>query len=284
MFSKIIDTHVHVWNFEKADYTWLKEDSSILNRSYHIEELEQPRQEACISEGVLVQAANNADDTAWMLEVAEQNDWITGVVGWLPLLNPEQATRSLQDKYLKNKYFKGVRHLIHTEPDAQWLLKSEVMESLKILAKLGLPFDVVGILPSHLKTALKLADQIPELRMVFDHLNRPPLQEGIDNSEWANLMQEASQHTNFFVKISGLGILTSDSKNWESKDIQPAIEFILKTFGPERCFCGGDWPVSLLGGSYVKTWEHYKSTVSKILNEPEQDAIFFKNAKLFYDL
>src|SRR3954470_4029678 len=133
MARRIIDTHVHIWNFEKAAYEWLRNDTSILNRNYDIQELDEERVEAGVTGGVLVQAANNAADTEWMLTVAERTDWIMGVVGWLPLKDP-RATMKVLEKYRANRYFKGVRHLIHDEPDARWLLQDEVMESLHILA------------------------------------------------------------------------------------------------------------------------------------------------------
>ena len=115
----IVDTHVHVWNFERAQYDWLKGDTSILNRSYHLEELEQERIKAGVNGGVLVQAANNPEDTTWMLEVAGQNEWIKGVVGWLPLMNPSATSKELTEKYSDQKYFKGIRHLVHDEPDSK---------------------------------------------------------------------------------------------------------------------------------------------------------------------
>jgi L-fuconolactonase len=53
---KIIDTHVHIWDLEKAQYPWLQGDNSILNRTWRIEEIENDRKEAgvdsrCISSG-----------------------------------------------------------------------------------------------------------------------------------------------------------------------------------------------------------------------------------------
>ena len=88
MSNGIIDTHVHIWNLDKAAYPWLQGDTSILNRTYTIEELEGDRKEANVTEGVLVQASGNFEDTDLMLETAEKTEWIKGVVAWLPLMNP----------------------------------------------------------------------------------------------------------------------------------------------------------------------------------------------------
>jgi L-fuconolactonase len=283
MLQRIVDTHVHVWNFERAEYLWLKGDTSILSRSYHIEELEKERKKAGVTEGVLVQAANNFEDTDWMLEVAEKADWIRGVVGWLPLMNPQETAKALGEKYYNQKSFKGVRHLIHDEADSKWLLQKEVLESLQILTDYHLPYDVVGILPEHIATALTVAEKIPSLKMVFDHLNQPPIASKEKFGRWGELMKEAAKYPNFYAKISGLGT-TAKNVEWSKDDIQPYIEFVLEYFGVDRCFCGGDWPVSLLAGSYSRTWSIYREVLDSLLNEEEQQKIYYQNAVVFYQL
>lgn len=283
MTDRIIDTHVHVWNFEKADYPWLKGDTSILNRTYRIEELEAEQESAGVTEFVLVQSANNFEDTDWMLAVAEQKEPVTGVVGWLPLLEPEQTDKALQEKYGKNRWFKGMRHLIHDEPDPGWLLQEPVIESLRILASNKLSFDVVGVLPQHIETALAVAEKLPSLKMVFDHLNQPPIARGEKFGRWGELMKEAASHPNFYAKISGLGG-TTKKPDWTAGDIKPYVAFALEQFGEDRCFCGGDWPVSLLAGSYHRTWSIYKEVLSSLLNETQQRKVYAENAAAFYQL
>jgi L-fuconolactonase len=284
MDIKIIDTHIHVWNFDKAEYDWLKNDTSILKRTYHIEEIEAERKAMNIVGGILVQATNNVQDTDWMLEVADKTAWIKGVVGWLPLMNPDETAALLETTYLKNNYYKGIRHLIHDEPNADWLLQDNVIESLKILAKNNLPFDVVGVLPAHIETVLKVANKIPELSMVFDHLNQPPIATNEHFGAWGVLMKEAAGHKNFHAKISGLGTTTKKEDQWQANDFLPYIEFALEQFGVERCFCGGDWPVALLAGSYTKTWSAYTQILTAILKEDQQEKVLYQNANSFYKL
>jgi len=278
----IADTHVHIWDFNRAEYAWLKGNTSILNRTYSIDELEVDRKEVGVTKGVLVQAANNLADTHWMLQVAHETHWIAAVVGWLPLMNPDETNKALETLCGHLSYFKGVRHLIHDEADAQWLLNPRVIESLKLLAAKNIPYDIVGILPAHIETALQVAEQIPELRMVFDHLNQPPIATKEKFGTWGSLMKAAAAHPNFYVKISGLGLTAQRSNNWSASDIQPYIEFVLEHFGTERIFCGGDWPVSLLAGSYTHTWTQYKQVINHIADETAQHKIFYANAAKFY--
>lgn len=283
MQQRIVDTHIHVWNFDRAEYAWLNGDTSILNRTYDIEELKEERPAAGVTDGVLVQAANNFEDTDWMLEVAGKNEWIKGVVGWLPLSDPSGTAQALNKKYANQKYFKGIRHLIHDEANARWLLQKEVIESLQILSNHRLPYDVVGVLPEHIETALKVAEKLPSLKMVFDHLNQPPIATGEKFGRWGELMKEASMNKNFYAKISGLGT-TTKKQGWSRDDIKPYVEFILEHFGVERCFCGGDWPVSLLAGSYSQTWKIYRNLLDSLLDEPQRNKVYYENAVAFYNL
>lgn len=283
MAHKIIDTHIHCWNFSKAEYQWLKNDTSFLNRTYNIDEIEEERISAGITGGVLVQSANNYEDTDWMLDVAKKNEWIKGVVGWLPLMNTEATNKSFNGKYIANTFFKGVRHLIHDEPDPKWLLQNEVLESLKLLAANNLTYDVVGVLPAHIETVVTVANKIPDLKMVFDHLNQPPISTKEKFGTWGELMIEAAKHKNFYVKISGLGT-TSRKQDWSEDDIKPYIDFVLKFFGEDRCMMGGDWPVSLLSGSYTRTWNTYMMAIDSLLSGEAAAKVYFKNAAQFYNL
>lgn len=281
---KIIDTHVHVWDLEKADYPWLKDDTSILNRTWRIEEIESERKEAGITAGVLVQASGNLEDTELMLETAYKTDWICGIVAWLPLMDPGKTQQLLEEKFLKEKYFKGARHQVHDEKDPKWLLQPEVIESLKILSSYGIPYDVVGIKTDHIETVINVAEKIPGLRMVFDHLNWPPIPTKEKFGRWGELMKVAAQHNTLHAKISGLGTASGDFKNRAADDIKPYVEFVLQHFGTDRCFCGGDWPVSMLANNYIQSWQITKSILNSILNETEKDQVLFSNANRFYNL
>lgn len=279
----IIDTHIHIWDLEQRQYSWLEGNTSILNRTYLLDELEEARKEVGITGGILVQAANHFEDMDAMLSTAATTDWIKGVVGWMPLMDPLQTAQYLE-KYRSNSYFKGVRHLIHDEPDARWLLQPSVIESLKILAAHQIPYDLVGILPAHLSTLLEVLEQVPDLSVMIDHLNQPPILQQEKFGEWGDLMKAIANHPRVFAKISGLGTASGDFENWTVESLKPYIHFVLEHFGVGRCVCGGDWPVSLLAGSYVKIWDAYKEILGTYLSERDQERVFYQNAVNFYQL
>ncbi len=257
---------------------------SILNRTWSIDELEPVRKAAGVDSAVLVQAAGNAEDTQLMLEVARNTSWVDGVVAWLPLMDTRQTAQLLEEQFLNEPYFKGVRHQIHDESDPEWLLQPAVIESLQLLAQHDIPYDLVGVLPIHIATALKVAAKVPRLRFVFDHLNQPPIAPQERFGEWGELMKEAAANPQFYAKISGLGTASGSFAGRTAEDIKPYVAFVLEHFGAPRCFCGGDWPVSMLAHEYPKTWQITQQIISELASPAEQEQVFHSNAAAFYKL
>ena len=120
--------------------------------------------------------------------------------------------------------------------------------------------------------------------MIFDHLNQPPIPNAQRGYTWERLMKIAAKHTPFYAKISGLGTAAKKGPDWTAADLEPCIEFALYHFGADRCCCGGDWPVSLLAGSYEKTWTAYRTVITKYLDPASQGKILYQNAERFYGL
>ncbi|WP_300598180.1 amidohydrolase family protein [Niabella sp.] len=279
----IIDTHIHIWDTNKSSYDWLAGAPELLKRTYAIEELDAARKTAGIGAGIFVQADVQMEDSFHMLDVARNTDWIKGVVSWLPLADTDRTAQLLEQRLLNDAYFVGVRHLIHDEKDPQWLLQPVVIESLKILAAHNIPYDVVGVLPEHIETIIKVTELVPGLRMVFDHLNAPPISSGERFGQWGILMQEVARNKNICAKISGLGTVAGAGK-FTASELKPYLAFILEHFGTDRCFCGGDWPVSLLAKDYVYTWQVYKEVLSALLSAEGLSNVYAGNAIRFYNL
>jgi L-fuconolactonase len=281
--KKLIDTHMHSWDLLKARYSWLDGNTSILMQNYYPSNIEAQLQDANVSAAIIVQAANNLEDTAFMFECAEQCLWIIGVVGWVNLLDSEAAKRQLES-HLQNKYFKGVRHLINDEHDPNWLLQPAVIKSLEILANHDLPFDVVGVKIEHIKAAIQVAKQIPHLKMVFDHLNHPPIATQEQFGSWGDSIAEAADMPNFYAKISGLGTCHANFNDWSATTIEPYVAYVLRHFGENKLMIGGDWPVSLLAGDYVTTNHKYQAVIEKLVAPENQQKIYSTNATAFYKL
>ncbi|MCO6451768.1 MAG: amidohydrolase family protein [Caldilineales bacterium] len=279
MTIPIIDTHQHLWDLSKVEYSWLVPEYGPLYRTYIPAELEPQRIEAGVTATVMVQSANSYADTVYMLDQADFHDWMIGVVGWTPLLDPEETGKALE-RFTKHPYFKGVRHLIHEEPDTHWLLQEPVYESLQLLADAGLAFDVVATKHEHMECVPVVGEKVPNLRMVIDHLAQPPFTEG-KPGQWGEDMRIAAQNPNVFAKISGLGTASGDWEGWNANSVRDLVNWSIELFGAERCMCGGDWPVSVLAGGYVKAWTIYKEILAE-RPEAEQARVLHGTAEAFY--
>ncbi len=276
-----VDTHQHFWNLEKVAYPWLVPAYGPIYATFEPSDLEPQLKANGVDKTVIVQSMDSYADTNYMFEAAINNDWVAGVVGWVPLHDPVECARKL-DEYSQNPYFKGMRHLIHEESNPDWVLQKQVIESLRMLADRNLTFDVVAVFPNHLEHVPALSEKVPNLKMVIDHLAKPPL-EAQDRKAWKEQLAAAAESDNVWAKVSGLNTVTPDFENWTVDDIQPLIDYAIEIFSVNRLMFGSDWPVAVLAGTYTKVWQETNKAIAHLSSE-EQDAILGGTANAFYNL
>ena len=263
------DAHLHSWDLQKIQYSWLNKDAGVLYDSYTPERVERELLSTGVTSAVLVQADNSLVDSTYMFDQAALFPWIKGVVAWLPLEEPDQVLKVIEDDYGSNPFFKGVRHLMHVEPDPQWILQDKVLTSLQLLAEKKIPFDAIGINLQQLDAIISMAEKIPQLKIMIDHLNQPPLADPSMMNEWKKIMKKAVIFPNLHIKISGLGTINRKGYSSLQEAIVPVLGFIVEQFGFNRCCCGSDWPISILDSSYSDTWKTYESSLQRITNNDE---------------
>jgi L-fuconolactonase len=275
----VVDTHQHVWNPATAHYPWLTPDLAVLNRQYDQSDVEDELRAVGVDLTVLVQAADNVEDTENMFRVAADNPRIAGVVVWLPL-HDTTAAAALLDRW-RDEPVVGVRHLIHTEPDPAWMLRPDVGEGLELLAERGLVFDVCAETPALLANVPALAAAHPNLRLVIDHLGKPPIR-ARGWQPWADLLADAALAPNVSAKLSGLN--TAAESDWTASSFQPFVDHALEVFGPERLMYGGDWPFALLAAdSYAQLYRGLSSTLNGLTTE-QHAAVMGGTAQRIYRL
>ena len=284
----VIDAHLHLWNTERLPYEWLQRpENAAINRTFGVEDFRSRAARAGVDRAVLVQAADTAADTEAMFEIASGHPEIAGVVAWVPLDRPDEAAIQL-DQLAARPGFAGIRNLIHDQPDPDWLLRPLVGEGLALLEQQGIPFDVISVLPRHLRHVPVLSERYPALRMVLDHLAHPPLGGAdpvgpgswTDAAHWGELITAAARNPLVFAKVSGL---YPPDPSWTAEDLRGVVEFAFELFGPDRLMFGSDWPVAELGGGYVKM----RTELGKLfdqLSASERDAILSTTATRFYAL
>lgn len=279
----IIDSHQHFWDLGRVEYPWLVPAFGPIYRTFRPEELEPQLRAAGVDRTVLVQSANSFEDTDAMLALADAHDWIGAVVGWVPLEDPDAAARALDERLMAHHAFRGVRHLNHNEPDADWLVRPTVIEGLRVLEARKLVFEAVAVYPLHLGHVPTLARACPELAIVVDHLAKPPIA-GRDLSGWKADMSTAAAAPNVAAKVSGLNT-AADWESWHAEDLVEAIGHAIDVFGVDRLMFGSDWPVAILAGDYAKVWTETVRALDLLrLTSAERAAILGGTATRIYGI
>jgi len=252
MTFPIIDSHQHVWDPARADYGWLAREPAAINRAFTLGDALPELRAAGVERVVHVQSADNIEDTELMRASAAQHDEVVAIVAYAPLERPGEVAR-LAESWRGDSLMVGVRNLIHNMPDPDWLLRSDVDEGLGVLEREGLAFDIVAVLDRHIELVPIVAQRHPDLRIVVDHLGKPPI--GAESREpWWDLIAAASEAPNVFGKVSGLYSSAADPGETTTAQIAPFFERALEVFGPERLMYGGDWPISVMAGGYSRVW------------------------------
>jgi L-fuconolactonase len=185
----------------------------------------------------------------------------------------------LDNRYGPHPKFRGMRHLIHEEQDPDWVVWDLVLEGLKLFEERNLLFEIVAVYPNHLKHVPTLAEALPELTLIIDHLAKPPIADGV-MGEWADQLAAAAEYPNVYAKVSGLNT-AADWDTWSAQDLKPYIDFGLEKFGSQRLMFGSDWPVCVLAGNYKRVWEETLKALSTYSQE-DQDAILGETAMSVY--
>jgi L-fuconolactonase len=244
----VVDAHHHFWDPSRASYPWMTDDLAAIRRRFGPEDLRPLLEGAGVDRTILVQARSSLDETRELLAIAAATDFVAGVVGWVDLIAPDVVERIAElrsgpggDKLV------GIRHQVHDEPDPAWLGRRDVRHGLAALSDAGLVYDML-VRTRELPAALAVARDLGDLRLVIDHLAKPPIRDGWSD-EWARRVAPLARLPNVHCKLSGL-VTEADWNEWRVEDLAPYIRQGLDWFGPERCLFGSDWPVCLLASSY----------------------------------
>ena len=258
----------------------MSKNNPILNRKYEVKDLSQASKSIDLYKTVLVQAAATNAETEYMLNIAENSDLVSGVVGWVNFEDPNQLEQL--KTFAKNPKFVGVRPMIQDIPDENWVLNKDYDIFFKTIIDLDLSFDALGF-PIHLNNFYIIASKYPSLRFVIDHLMKPKIcnndQKEFDH--WKNIISKFSNLDNVYCKFSGM--VTEACENWTEDDLKPYSNEILKIFTDKKILWGSDWPVCNLRTDYIG-WCNTAQNLTNNLSLDQKQNIFYENAIKFYKL
>ncbi len=273
-----IDSHQHFWKYNPEKHAWIDDTMASIRRDFLPSDLKAVYTANRIDGCVAVQADQTLEETDFLLELARDNDFIKGVVGWADL-RAKNVEKTLE-KYASNKKLKGWRHVVQGEADHNFLLRPDFLRGISYLEKYEYTYDIL-VFPHQLGAVLEFVKHFPHQKFVIDHIAKPYIKDGFYEG-WALLMEAIAQHENVYCKVSGM-ITEADYNTWTPEQVHPYLHHVLEIFGSERLMFGSDWPVCLVAGNYAQV----KTVVTDFISglcDIDQNMIMGENAMAFYRL
>jgi L-fuconolactonase len=273
-----IDSHQHFWKFDPVRDSWITDDMSAIQKDFLPADLQPILEQNGFDGCVAVQADQSMEQTNFLLDLAVDNSFIKGVVGWVDL----QANDIVEQLHeLKNqKLLKGFRHVLQGEADRAFMLQPAFMKGIGALKQFDFTYDIL-IYEDQLKYIPGFVAAFPNQKFVIDHLAKPAIKsQSID--QWKQDMMSVAQHENVYCKLSGM-VTEANWHNWRQDYFDPYIDVVAEAFGPNRIMFGSDWPVCLVAASYEEVIGIVEEYFSEFTAD-EQAQFFGLNAIEFYNL
>ncbi|MFH6991705.1 amidohydrolase family protein [Flavobacterium sp. FlaQc-48] len=273
-----IDSHQHFWKYHPVKDAWINEKMKVIRRDFLPSDLEPLLFENQIDGCVAVQADQSEEETRFLLDLARDNDFIKGVVGWVDLCSENVEERL--EYFNKYEKLKGFRHILQGESDINFMHMEGFQNGISKLSEYGFTYDIL-IFPKHLKNAAKLVAKFPHQKFVIDHLAKPDFK--IQNfSQWEKGIIAMAQFPNVMCKVSGL-VTEAHWNRWKAADFTYCLDVVTDAFGIDRLMFGSDWPVSTLAASYAELCDIVEDYFWEFSIE-DREKFWSRNAIDFYDL
>ena len=239
----LIDTHTHFYEPTRPQgVPWPPPEDKLLYRTVRPRDYRALPVPRPVTGTVVVEASPWLEDNQWVLDLAANEPFIVGFVGNLPVGAPGFATHL--KRFEANKLFRGVRlrdrKLEGTLDDAAFV------SDLKLLAKYDLSLDLVGG-REILLYADKLAQKVPGLHVIIDHLASVVIDGKAPPPDWVQQMKVLARRPKIYCKLSGLVEGTGRGDGSAPRDAEfyrPVLDSMREMFGPARLLYASNWPVS----------------------------------------
>ena len=273
-----IDSHQHFWKYDAREYGWIDESMKSLRRDFMPQDLGPELERNGFDGCVAVQARQTLEETRWLLKLASRHPFIKAVVGWVDLRSAE--LRLQLESLCGNSKLAGIRHIVQSEPDDRFLMRSEFLAGIAMLEEFNLTYDIL-IYTQHLPVAAEFVAGFERQRFVLDHLAKPDIR-GRELATWSRGLRELAKFQNVYCKLSGL-VTEADWGNWAKEDFIPYLDVAFECFGAARLMIGSDWPVCIVAGNYSRVVDVVKNYLHKFPSEV-REAVLGETAREVYRL
>ena len=276
----VIDTHTHFYDPSRPEgVPWPPRDEkrlyrTVLPHDYRVLPVLRP-----VTGTVVVEASPWVEDNQWVLDLAANDPFIVGFVGNLPV-GTKQFAGHLK-RFAANKLFRGIR--IRDRKLDGTLDEPAFVRDLKLLADRDLSLDLVGG-SEILSFADRLAQELPGLRIVIDHLAGVRVDGKVAPADWVDKMRGLVPRQNVYFKVSGLVEGTGRSDGTAPRDVEfyrPVLDAMRQIIGPERLIYASNWPVSERFAT-LATVQGIVADYFHTHGRPAQELVFAQSSKAAY--
>jgi L-fuconolactonase len=245
----IVDTHTHFYNPERKEgVPWPGKNDAVLYRPVLPAEFSKLTKPLGVTGTVVVEASSWLEDNQWLLDLANDEPIILGIIG-----NLKPGTEDFKQhlkRFAKNELYRGIR--VNVGELRKGLEQPKYLDDLKLFTDQGLTLDVNGG-PDTPAEVAKLANQIPQLTVCINHCGNVRIDGQEPPATWIAGMKAAAEHEHVFCKVSALVEGTGKREGDAPRDVAfygPVLDSLWDTWGGSRLIYGSNWPVSVRSASY----------------------------------
>ncbi len=253
---------------------------SVLKRDFGPAELEPLCAAGGISGVLSVQASQSLIETERLIQFAETEALVLGVVGWVPL-----ATSSVSadlERLAMSPWLKGIRHVVQDESDPGFLQGSAFNAGIRAMKQFELLYDLL-IYPWQLPVTIQFVDEHPAQPFVLNHIAKPAIDSAKYDSDWEENVRELAKREHVVgCKFSGIVTEVRDAE-WSVESLRRYWDVVVEEFGFERLMFGSDWPVILLRSEYLR-WVEAVGNLLEPYSDSEKRRFWGENACRVYKL
>ncbi len=272
-----IDSHQHFWKINDTDYVWMTDEYASLRRDFLPDDLAPLLAAGEIDACIAVQARQFVRETDFLLDLAARDSFIAGVIGWAPLCDAD-VERYLE-QYADHERIVGFRHVVHDEPDDQFILRPDFNAGIEALGRYPFCYDIL-IFERHVPQAISFVDRHPNIPMVVDHIAKPVIRREAFDKAWAANIRDLARREQVSCKLSGMVTEVRDPE-WDEALLRPYFETVLEAFGPDRLMFGSDWPVCTIRSTHT-AWVETVLSLTASLSNSERKSIMGGTAERVY--
>lgn len=303
--QNVIDTHIHLFNWDKCSYIWPVEMEKFFNRpegslnsnkwtldyfnkvikkdpKFNVQKVLLMECSYMDSQDHDVKQRNCIAEAKWMNQLCEESDLFFGFMPQIWVDQGRQFVENYQNELRDehgnlSKYFKGGRTVLMGQP-LDHCIQDKYQEGLEVLEQNGIIWEICIFVP-HFPNVIKMVQSRPNMKFNQNHCGCNHV--GEYDHHWIEFkkgIKELASYQNVTCKLGG-------HQEWMVSPI-PFIKFCLEQFGWDRCIAESNWFVSEgIGHEYSDVFKYIMQACDDLgATQEQKDMVFVNNAIKFYDL